>query len=103
MKDIQCKNCKRYAHQWCSVKIDSPDPDLVRECIHFKQRTNYDKIRIMYVEELAEFLVNEAGWDCNNCSEHHRLSDASLRFEKRDEKCISHCIEWLSKEVYNNG
>ena len=52
---------------------------------------------------MAKFLVDEAGWDCNNCSEHHRLSDNPfLRFEKCDEKCIYHCAEWLQEVVHND-
>ena len=102
MNGVKCKNCRRYIHKWCHIKIDSPDPDLIRDCVHFGQRTNYDRIRIMDIEEMAKFLIDETGWDCNNCSEHHRLSDTPLRFEKCDEKCVYHCVEWLNQEVTNN-
>lgn len=100
MKSVKCKNCAKYIHEWCMPKIDSPDPNIIRDCEYFKQMTNYDNIIHKSVEELAKFLIDETGWDCNNCSEHHRLSDSPLlRFEKCDEKCTTHCIEWLNSEV----
>lgn len=100
MKDVKCENCAKYNNEWCIPKFDSPDPNMLRDCEYFKQRTQYDDIVRMGTEELAKFLADKVGWDCNNCSEHHRLSDnPMLRFEPCDEKCASHCLEWLNKEV----
>lgn len=100
MNGVKCKNCGTYFHKWCNPKLDSPDPDRVRDCEYFIQRTNYDNIMDMNIEEMAKFLIDETGWNCNNCSEHHRLSDnPMLRSEKCDKKCTWHCIEWLSSEV----
>ena len=40
--------------------IDSPDPDMQRDCQHFWEKTNADRIRAMSDEELAEFLIDLA-------------------------------------------
>ena len=53
MKNIKCANCKNLVNDWCDVKYDSPDPDLVRNCIGFEQVTNGDYIRAMSDEKLA--------------------------------------------------
>ena len=61
MKNIKCKNCKNLVNDWCDVKCDSPDTELVRNCTGFEQMTNGDRIRAMSDEELAKFLD-----DCNS-------------------------------------
>lgn len=95
MKDVKCKNCGNYIHEWCEPRLDSPDPELVIDCNHFKQKSIYDHIISMDIERLAKCLV-EIGWDCNNCSEEDRLSDNPLlKFARCDEKCELHCKEWL--------
>ena len=37
---------------------------------------NYERIKNMSVEEMAEKLSEI--WDCNDCTEHKRLSDNAL-------------------------
>ena len=99
MKNIKCKDCDKYIHQWCETIIDSTDPELIRDCKHFKQKTIFDLIKSMNIDELAECLV-EIGWDCNNCSEAEELNDNPLlRNERCDEKCNLHCKEWLESKL----
>lgn len=99
MKNVKCKNCSNYIHQWCEPKLDSPDPELVRDCSYFKQKTIFDQLKSMDIDRLAKGLV-DIGWDCNNCSEAERLSDNPLlKYERCDEKCEFHCKEWLESEL----
>lgn len=62
-KNVMCKNCNNYRNDWCEIVLDSPDPDMVRDCRHFWLKTNADRIRSMSDEELArqfaqyEYLV----------------------------------------------
>lgn len=59
--------------------------------------TNADRIRAMSDEELATHL-HDIGWDCHLCAEHRRLdNEPLLRYEKCDEKCVEHCLEWLKQ------
>lgn len=59
---------------------------------------NYERIKNMSVEKMAEKLSEI--WDCNDCTEHKRLSDnALLKSETCDNKCFEHCKEWLESEV----
>jgi hypothetical protein len=55
-KNVMCKKCNNLINGWCEKKIDSPDPDMVRDCQYFWEKTNADRIRAMSDEELAEFL-----------------------------------------------
>ena len=54
--------------------------------------TNYDRIKQMNIDEMAEWLSN--AFDCNLCIENERLSDNPLlQYEKCDDNCIKHCKE----------
>ena len=94
-KNVVCKKCNNLVNDWCEKVIDSPDPDVQRDCPHFREKTNADRIRSMSDEELATHL-HDIGWDCHLCAEHGRLdNEPLLRGKKCDEKCVEHCLEWL--------
>ena len=55
-KNVVCKKCNNLVNGWCEKVIDSPDPDMQRDCQHFCEKTNADRIRAMSDEELADVL-----------------------------------------------
>ena len=61
-KNVVCKKCNNLVNDWCEKVIDSPDPDMQRDCQHFCEKTNADLIRAMRDEELAMCLF-EIGYD----------------------------------------
>jgi hypothetical protein len=93
-KSVKCKNCNNLVNHWCEKVIDSPDPELLRDCQHFWERTNGDRIRSMTDEELVDLLVNgRHTFRCYNCAP----------FEC-DDNCEKHCMEWLKEPVeVDNG
>ena len=79
-KNVVCKKCNNLVNDWCEKVIDSPDPDMQRDCQHFCEKTNADRIRAMSDEELAEFIQNMvdgsnnhnvACYGCINYGTHH--------------------------------
>ena len=56
-KNVVCKKCNNLVNDWCEKVIDSPDPDMQRDCRYFCEKTNADRIRSMSDEELAEQLI----------------------------------------------
>ena len=60
-KNVVCKKCNNLVNDWCEKVIDSPDPDMKRDCQHFREKTNSDRIRSMSDEELAKLLCC-TGW-----------------------------------------
>ena len=58
-KNVMCKNCNNYRKNWCERVLDDPDPNLVRDCRHFWEKTNADCIRanLENDEELAALYV----------------------------------------------
>ena len=61
-KNVVCKKCNNLVNDWCEKVIDSPDPDMQRDCQYFWEKTNADRIRAMSDEELAMCLY-EIGYD----------------------------------------
>ena len=55
-KNVVCKKCNNLVNDWCEKVIDSPDPDMQRDCQHFCEKTNADRIRAMTDYELHELL-----------------------------------------------
>ena len=55
-KNVICKKCNNLVNDWCEKVIDSPDPDMQRDCQYFCEKTNAQKIRAMSDEELADML-----------------------------------------------
>ena len=79
-KNVVCKKCNNLVNDWCEKVIDSPDPDMQRDCQHFCEKTNADRIRAMSDEELAKLIAENAytgacndfgiphqGQCCHNC------------------------------------
>ena len=60
-KNVVCKKCKNLVNDWCEKVIDSPDPDMQRDCRYFCEKTNAQKIRAMSDEELADVVANGVG------------------------------------------
>ena len=60
-KNVVCKKCKNLVNDWCEKVIDSPDPDMQRDCQYFCEKTNADRIRSMTDDELAKLLCC-TGW-----------------------------------------
>ena len=55
-KNVVCKKCKNLVNDWCEKVIDSPDPDMQRDCRYFCEKTNADRIRAMSDEELNDLF-----------------------------------------------
>lgn len=66
MREITCAKCVNYRKEWCDIKRDSPDPDLVRDCESFSAATWGDRIRAMTDEELAWFYAKKIA-SCYGC------------------------------------
>ena len=65
-KNVVCKKCNNLVNDWCEKVIDSPDPDMQRDCQYFCEKTNADRIRAMRDDELAEFLTHINPTNCKS-------------------------------------
>ena len=78
--NVKCKNCNNYRNSWCERVIDSPDPDMVKDCPHFWEKANADRIRAMSDEELATVLNAFSAYfeECNRSLEDTDCHDCEL-------------------------
>lgn len=60
--------------------------------------TNTDKIRSMNDEEMAKYITDGNGFQCNDCPSGQLNSDYVFS-GPCDRKCFEHCLEWLKQEV----
>lgn len=37
MRDVKCSHCEEYRNEWCEKVIDSPHPDILRDCQYFHE------------------------------------------------------------------
>ena len=88
-KNVVCKKCNNLVNDWCEKVIDSPDPDMQRDCHHFREKTNADRIRAMSDEELAEML-----WETGR---NYRAVCADPVVD-HDEQCAE-LVKWLQQPV----
>ena len=85
-KNVMCKKCNNLINGWCEKKIDSPDPNMVRDCQYFWEKTNSDRIRAMNDEELANIMA-----DTPICKERY------IDCIKDGRDCESCLLEWLKQ------
>ena len=57
-KNVVCKKCNNLVNDWCEKVIDSPDQYMQRDCQHFREKTNADRIRSMTDDELNELFYD---------------------------------------------
>ena len=62
-KNVVCKKCNNLVNDWCEKVIDSPDQDMQRDCQHFCEKTNADRIRSMTDDEMNNLFheIYDAG------------------------------------------
>jgi hypothetical protein len=89
-KNVMCKNCNNLKHHWCEAVLDSPDEDMLRDCRHFWQKTNADRIRAMSDEELAEDFCKTVLGVMNQLGV---VNTGSV------EDAVRKRLEWLKQEV----
>ena len=86
-KNVVCKKCNNLVNDWCEKVIDSPDQDMQRDCQHFREKTNADRIRAMSDEELAWELML---WRCEAAAKYHGI-------ESQYPETQSTILDWLQR------
>lgn len=53
MKNVKCADCDEYRNEWCEKVIDSPHPDLVRDCQYWHKRK--DMVEVIRCKDCKYF------------------------------------------------
>ena len=94
-----CKKCNILINGWCEKKIDSHDPNMVRDCQYFWEKTNADRIRAMSDEELARKLVNASyRYDWKQDEDYWYFPNGTTKTNYKP-KAIEAWLEWLKQPV----
>jgi hypothetical protein len=91
--NVQCKKCANLRNDWCKLVVDSPDPDMVRDCQYYMGKTNADNIRQMSDEELAQHLRDVANYACPPGKEFTTVVCGKYP------DCKKCWLDWLKQEV----
>lgn len=100
--NVQCKKCANLRNDWCKLVVDSPDPDMVRDCQYYMGKTNADKIRQMSDEELAYFIggIFTIERDMWGDYDPRTVVTQEPRVEVRNKEEM---LEWLKQEVESDA
>lgn len=90
---VKCINCVNLKDDWCEKVIDSPCPDLERDCRHFHQKTNGDRFRAMSDEELTDSWIRD-NTICHRCAYREECECDDF---VTDEKCREGIFAWLNE------
>ena len=90
-KNVVCKKCNNLVNDWCEKLINKPNQNMQRDCQHFCEKTNADRIRSMTDEELAAWIASMTTV-CECCAEIN---------ECESPKCFNKCLhgveDWLQQ------
>ena len=89
-KNVMCKKCNNLINGWCEKKIDSPDPNMVRDCQYFWEKTNADRIRAMSDEKMVPMFMDMTINGVRPWCDFHCRKDGKYGCEK----CI---LKWLQQ------
>ena len=59
MRNITCADCEEYKNEWCEKIIDSPCPDLIRDCQYFHEKDR-DLVRVVRCKDCKFYETVEA-------------------------------------------
>ena len=54
MRNIMCKDCAEYKNEWCKKIIDSPYPDMLRDCQYFHE-IDRDIVRVVRCKDCTHY------------------------------------------------
>ena len=53
MKNVKCSDCAEYINEWCEKIIDSPYPDMLRDCEYWHERK--DMVEVIRCKDCTRF------------------------------------------------
>lgn len=58
MRDIKCSDCAEYRNEWCEKVIDSPHPDILRDCQYFHDKDR-DVIKVIRCKDCKHYKFSD--------------------------------------------
>ena len=75
MTDVKCSDCAEYINEWCEKIIDSPYPDILRDCKYWHERKDMvEVIRCRDCEYRKEYKFPPKYDTKDYCEEHEKFT-----------------------------
>lgn len=63
MKNVKCSDCAEYKNEWCEKIIDSPHPDMLRDCQYWHERK--DMVEVIRCKDCKHWYLDaDTGMAC---------------------------------------
>lgn len=59
MRNIKCSDCAEYRNEWCEKIVDSPYPDMLRDCQYWHKRK--DMVEVIRCKDCKFWQDQEEG------------------------------------------
>ena len=69
MRNVRCADCDEYRNEWCEKVIDSPHPDMIRDCQYWHERK--DLVGVIRCKDCKHRYVDGDGVRYNVCDQNH--------------------------------
>ena len=57
MRDIKCADCDNHRNEWCEKVIDSPYPDMLRDCQYFCEKR--DLVEVVRCKDCKHYQAQD--------------------------------------------
>lgn len=54
MRNVKCSDCEEYKNEWCEKIIDSPHPNLLRDCQYWHERK--DMVEVVRCKDCKHWM-----------------------------------------------
>ena len=58
MKNVKCADCAEYKNEWCERKMDSPYPDMLRDCEYYHD-IDKDVVKVVRCKDCKYCITHE--------------------------------------------
>ena len=62
MRNIKCSDCAEYRNEWCEKIVDSPYPDMLRDCQYWHERK--DMVEVIRCKDCKHRYIENMTWHC---------------------------------------
>ena len=81
-KNVVCKKCNNLVNDWCEKVIDSPDPDMQRDCQHFCEKTS--GVTVQEWVSVNDRLPEESGMYIITANDGHAQRVSFVQWQKKN-------------------
>lgn len=101
MRNVKCSYCEEYRNEWCEKVIDSPHPDILRDCQYFHEaKTRWIPCSERLPEEEGEYVTTLKDY-MGEFTSSHAFDGKEFGFYSHDEhdnvkwNPVTNVIAWM--------